>query len=335
MSSMQRNLKQTISNSTGMIINSQKPSTVDSLPKQFVLAMRTLFDIMDDKKTGFVRLVDIENRWQDDGSQALPRGVTEALRKVTPPNGMLTFERFCAGLKISLLRNQVDDKIISSRRLSESAKKEERPPSAPLLDIEIKSHQWNNTATVRPNNAMPVQRALSLPQLTPDSDSDLIIEPIPVIPGLGPPKPPRTAAGLAASNNSGNGGLDKAEIRNALQNWQRGVLMNDFNRGTADGQTTDTQQNGIFQKKSNIRRREPRRHTLQNGIDYNMLKRLKHLEQEKDVLIQGLNSVEKTRDWYLKQIAIVQDKMKHLGRMGSNMVSIVYSSNPSFLLCFH
>lgn len=311
-SKMQRNLKQT--NPTGIITNAQNPSTVDSLPKQFVLAMRTLFDIMDDKKTGFVRLVDIENRWQDDGSQALPRGVTEALRKVTP-NGMLTFERFCAGLKISLLRNQVEDKRNNQKLSVESIKKEESPPSAPLLDIEAKTHQWN-TATVRPN----VQRALSLPQLTPDSDSDLIIEPVPVIPGLGPPKPPRTAAGLAASNSGG--GLDKVEIRNALQNWQRGVLMNDFNRGTADGQI-DIQQNGVFQKKANVRRREPRRHTLQNGIDYNMLKRLKHLEQEKDVLIQGLNSVEKTRDWYLKQISVVQDKMKHLGRMGSNMVSII------------
>lgn len=29
--------------------------SLDGLPKQFVLAMRTLFDIMDDKRTGFVR----------------------------------------------------------------------------------------------------------------------------------------------------------------------------------------------------------------------------------------------------------------------------------------
>jgi len=28
---------------------------LDGLPKQFVVAMRTLFDIMDDKRTGFVR----------------------------------------------------------------------------------------------------------------------------------------------------------------------------------------------------------------------------------------------------------------------------------------
>lgn len=40
---------------------------------------------------------------------------------------------------------------------------------------------------------------------------------------------------------------------------------------------------GIYQKKPNARRREPRRHTLQNGIDYNMLKRMKQIEQEKEV----------------------------------------------------
>lgn len=73
---------------------------------------------------------------------------------------------------------------------------------------------------------------------------------------------------------------------------------------------------GLYQKKTNIRRREPRRHTLQNGIDYNMLKRMKQIEQEKDVLMQGLNAIEKAREWYLKQVAAVQEKMKYLGRMG-------------------
>jgi hypothetical protein len=30
-------------------------TTLDGLPKQFVVAMRTLFDIMDDKRTGYVK----------------------------------------------------------------------------------------------------------------------------------------------------------------------------------------------------------------------------------------------------------------------------------------
>lgn len=49
------------------------------LPKTpFVAAMRTLFDIMADQSTGFVRLSDIEKRWQEGSA---PRGVIESLRK--------------------------------------------------------------------------------------------------------------------------------------------------------------------------------------------------------------------------------------------------------------
>jgi predicted deacetylase len=49
---------------------------------------------------------------------------------------------------------------------------------------------------------------------------------------------------------------------------------------------------------------------------------MKQIEQEKDVLMQGLQAVERAREWYLKQVAAVQEKMKYLGRMGSHMVSI-------------
>lgn len=88
-------------------------SPLENLPKKFVSSMRTLFDIMDDKRTGFVRLSDIEARWQDDGSKGLPHGVIDCLRRVTPVSGMLSFERFCAGLKICLLRNQANDCKVS------------------------------------------------------------------------------------------------------------------------------------------------------------------------------------------------------------------------------
>jgi len=49
----------------------------------------------------------LETFWSEEGLSGLPKGVIESLRKVTPPNGMLSFERFCAGLKICLLRYQV------------------------------------------------------------------------------------------------------------------------------------------------------------------------------------------------------------------------------------
>ncbi|CAH1276310.1 unnamed protein product [Diabrotica balteata] len=329
---------------------SSPSSTLDGLPKQFVSAMRTLFDIMDDKHTGFVSFSEIENRWQDDNTKGLPKGVIESLRKVTPSNGMLSFERFCAGLKICLLRNQVDRR---DAKLQEPINvKPNRPPSAPLLDIDNppKPPNWGNTAAIRPNNVITQQRTLSMPQLLPERkegsvetvDKHAFEKPVPNInkPMLfGPPKPPRSAVGLERAATAGN--LDRAEIRTALQNWQMGVMMNDqenkngekrqgpqynggllrTSRSMGDGKAAmqgEVQgvQGGIYQKKPNPRRREPRRHTLQNGIDYSMLKRMKQIEQEKEVLMQGLSAVEKARDWYMKQVSIVQDKMKYLGRMG-------------------
>lgn len=325
-------------------------TTVDSLPKQFVASMRTLFDIMDDKRTGYVNFADIENRWQDDGTKGLPKGVIESLQKVTPPNGKLSFERFCAGLKICLLRNQVESR--SQKRPTENTQPN-RPPSAPLLDLDgpPTKPNWQNTATVRPN-VISSQRTLSMPQLLtkpgqnePDIHNyEQKLAPNPTNPPknlYGPPKPPRSNQIFERPTSDRN--FDRAEIRTALQNWQIGLMMNEdktknsgYNgalvragRSSGDGKPSgqlDIQGGAVvpavlYQKKNNVRRREPRRHTLQNGIDYNMLKRMKQIEQEKDVLMQGLQAIEKARDWYLKQIAAIQEKMKYLGRMGSHMVS--------------
>lgn len=248
---------------------------------------------------------------------------------------------------------------------------------------------------------------------------------MPIIPSVyAPPKPPRTGL-LLSSNGTANlpepkDRFDKAEIRNALQNWQMNVLMSEWeakdkrravaipntsyiNRGTADGspdmllnaQTYAQKANGTapmavaaiaatpkpiatatvtgqqqsphsnplsmthgsggpminvkptqqiypnsrsptlleFQQnsKSTNRRREIRRHTLQNGIDYNMLKRIRHLEEEKDLLLDGLHAVEKTQEWYFKQIALVQEKMKCLGRGDAHLVSAESSMRCFFL----
>ncbi|CAG9761775.1 unnamed protein product [Ceutorhynchus assimilis] len=293
-------------------------STLDGLPKPFVAAMRTLFDIMDDKQTGLVNFADIEARWQDDGSKGLPKGVLESLRKVTPSNGMLSFERFCAGLKICLLRNQAG-RPEDAKQENIGNKVPNRPPSAPLLDLVDPKPQY--TAAIRPNNQQNVIRTLSMPQLKDPLDQKP--------PLYGPPKPPRTAIGVIDRPN-----LDRAEIRTALANWQMGLMTNQdqtkdakrvvngqytgllrTGRSLGDGKAA-VQTENQYQKKANAKRREPRRHTLQNGIDYNMLKRMKQIEQEKEVLMTGLSAVEKARDWYLKQVAGVQEKMKYLGRMG-------------------
>jgi hypothetical protein len=58
-------------------------------------------------------LQDIETRWHEEGVQGLPSGVTDALRKVAPPNGYLSFERFVSGLKLALLTSKT--KVTGSR----------------------------------------------------------------------------------------------------------------------------------------------------------------------------------------------------------------------------
>lgn len=59
------------------------------------------------------------------------------------------------------------------------------------------------------------------------------------------------------------------------------------------------------------------------------MKRIKQIEEEKNILLQGFGAIEKARDWYLKQISTTQDKIKHLGEMASyvvNIKKICYSS---------
>ena len=278
-------------------------TNADGLPKSFVDAMRILFRIMDDQNSGSVKYSEIEERWQDDGNQGMPRGVLESLKKVTPPNGLLTFDRFCAGLKICLLQIQ------NNAEMKNHDVQPNRPPSAPILADNQNKPTWTspNTAAIRPNNAISQQRTLSMPQLlsgvrkenpgipveVPDSRNGL--DPNKTIKTFGPPKPPRTGAALEGRALSSDRNFDKSEIRTVLQNWQMGLMMGEDKRQAAntnytgdnrtlarptralgDGKSIELQngQSGLQPKKMMGRRREPRRHTLQNGIDYNMVKNL-------------------------------------------------------------
>ena len=74
------------------------------------------------------------------------------------------------------------------------------------------------------------------------------------------------------------------------------------------------------------------------------MKRMKQIQQEKDVLLQGLAAVDKAREWYLKQISTTQEKIKHLGQMGSHVVykeiyflffNIIYKTLCTYNLIFY
>ena len=164
--------------------------SIEGLPKQFVTSLRILFDILDEDRTGFVRLCDIESRWHEEGVKGLPSGVVETLRRVAPQNGRLSFENFVTGLKLSLLKtptasaNGKENKAVYSgnekqvqsfdknvpksdkERYSGSVqpRKDQRIDNQPGRQIGRRAQQAMktgrpvapNTAAVRPNNSLGV-----------------------------------------------------------------------------------------------------------------------------------------------------------------------------------
>ncbi|XP_065419941.1 suppressor APC domain-containing protein 2-like [Chrysemys picta bellii] len=71
--------------------------------------LRTLFEILDEQRSGAVHLSEIESRWGRGGPQheRLPPGVLPALQQVAGPSGgFLSFPCLVAGLRIALLRDQ-------------------------------------------------------------------------------------------------------------------------------------------------------------------------------------------------------------------------------------
>ena len=69
----------------GKMKDQTQSRALEGLPVKFVSAMRTLFDVLDDNKTGSVSLADIEHWWRKDreeqgGTGGIPNGVIESLR---------------------------------------------------------------------------------------------------------------------------------------------------------------------------------------------------------------------------------------------------------------
>ncbi|KAI1231990.1 hypothetical protein IHE44_0007034 [Lamprotornis superbus] len=69
-------------------------------------------------------------------------------------------------------------------------------------------------------------------------------------------------------------------------------------------------------------RAEHRRHTITNGVDFSMLKYMKELEQEKDFLLQGLELIDRAREWYHQHIQLMQEHQRLLGKKRTSAVSL-------------
>ncbi|NXY53060.1 SAPC2 protein, partial [Callaeas wilsoni] len=256
------------------------PAGTEGLPRVFLQSLRTLFDILDDRRRGYVHLQEIESRWRGAEAQELPAGVMAGLRQAAPASGYLTFERFVLGLRAALPEAERPVEGGSGGRRSV-----EKPPSPRSSE----ERRGKSTGQREPGHGQPRGRGewrgwaggfgLAGVMAAPGprtgarrSRWNPTTRPAPLCPPLG--SEPAVPAG---SGDSGHPGAGDA------QRHQRG-------------------------------RAEHRRHTITNGVDFSMLKYMKELEQEKDFLLQGLELIDRAREWYHQHIQLMQEHQLLLGK---------------------
>jgi len=75
---------------------------VDNLSPIFISRLKILFDILDETRSGSVRLSDIESHW-DGNSCVIPGSIViQSLRNVASPSGRLSFDTLIMGLERAL-----------------------------------------------------------------------------------------------------------------------------------------------------------------------------------------------------------------------------------------
>ncbi|NXF73086.1 SAPC2 protein, partial [Sclerurus mexicanus] len=250
------------------------PAGTEGLPRVFLQSLRTLFDILDDRRRGYVHLREIESRWRGAEARELPTGVMEGLRQAAPASGYLTFERFVLGLRAALpgAESRVEDGNGGQRSVEK--------PQSPRCSEE---RRVKSTGQRELGHSQPRGRASNFSSAQQYSDSSPpAAGGCPMVPGE-PTAPSRHKDGgnaKPAGQSQRDGGHPGA---GDARRHQRG-------------------------------RAEHRRHTITNGVDFTMLKYMKELEQEKDFLLQGLELIDQARDWYHQHIQLMQEHQWLLGK---------------------
>lgn len=253
----------------------------EGLPRAFLQSLRTLFDILDDRRRGCVHLREIESRWQGTDARELPRGVLEGLRQVAPASGYLTFERFVAGLRTSLLSADGGprDPTRAPARLGDQP-----PPPPPPQRLVFAPADEPRTVLERKPLPLGVRAPLAGPSGAARSPEQLCA---PAEAAPCPADPERSQSAALEPSSSADAG---AVACRALE-----VDSGDARRAPRA-------------------RGERRRHTITSGVDCGLLKQMKELEQEKEVLLQGLEMMARGRDWYQQQLQRVQERQRRLGQ---------------------
>ncbi|XP_076699121.2 suppressor APC domain-containing protein 2 isoform X1 [Callospermophilus lateralis] len=277
----------------------------EGLPRAFLQSLRTLFDILDDRRRGYVHLREIESRWQGADARELPRGVLEGLRQVAPASGYLTFERFVAGLRTSLL--SADGGPRDPTRAS--GRQGDKPPPPQRLVF----------APADEPRTVLERKPLPLGARPPPAGPGQLGSPADAAPCLAEPERPLSAA-LERSPST-----DAGETRcDTMQAWSPGFTVPGLaGPGVQPGFCLPTtgaagcrglEINAGDTRRAPRARGERRRHTITNGVDCGLLKQLKELEQEQEVLLQGLEMMARGRDWYWQQLQRVQERQRRLGQ---------------------
>ncbi|KAM5330744.1 suppressor APC domain-containing protein 2 isoform 2-T2 [Glossophaga mutica] len=261
-----------------------EPST-EGLPRAFLQSLRTLFDILDDRRRGYVHLREIESRWQGADARELPRGVLEGLRQVAPASGYLTFERFVAGLRTSLL--SADGGPRGPARAPARGGGPARPGGQP---------------------PPPPQRLVFAPADEPRTVLER--KPLP----LGARAPAADPGGAARSLEKLCGLAEAAPILAEPERPQGAALERSpsADAGAAACRAWELGAGGA--QRAPRARGERRRHTITHGVDCDLLKQMAELEREKEALLQGLQMMGRGRDWCQQQLQRVQERQRRLGQ---------------------
>ncbi|XP_026882907.2 suppressor APC domain-containing protein 2 [Electrophorus electricus] len=346
------------SRQSGLKITNMQPKetelSTEALPKAFLHSLRTLFDILDDERRGYVHISEIESRWQGSETQDLPGSVLECLRRVTPPHGCLTFERFVAGLRYSMLNPENGTKSYCSNNKHSFTNGPKPQPQ------QIHSDKTGGSATgvrpyeghvrpLGPSNGANLHHShasclqsrsrhhedtssvytTSCKHSTSDSSNygtlastaqrysgsgyertERSLERAQIIPERGAYRSDSVRVAKKACQPNRVRSIESLplETLHVQQPSPQGGRAG-FPRSQSETTTgyAGSRQHGRS-------REEQRRHTITNGVDYEMLKQMKELEQEKDSLLAGLDVVERAREWYQNQIHNVTERQRLVGQ---------------------
>ncbi|CAN9504499.1 unnamed protein product [Ophioblennius macclurei] len=320
--------------------------STDGLPKAFLHSLRTLFDILDDGGRGYVHISEIESRWQGADTRDLPGGVLSCLRRVTPPHGCLTFERFVAGLRYSMLNPDHSSHFKAQAAVHPQQQQQQQQQlvpkqthkPAPLSGCGAGTRVENKVRPLGPSNVTNTQphRASSLQNRARAEEaagyptscgpvrygggggferSGRSLERIPVAPEAPAPGSGcyRAEPGQATKPTPPQQSRVRSIESLALESPQLqgpSVVKSGLPRSQSESATGFSGSS----RRHGRSREEQRRHTISNGVDYGMLKQMKELEQEKDSLLAGLEVVERARDWYQGQIHNVTERQRQVGQ---------------------